>query len=233
MGRKTFSDYLEKEYAKMENELKKAYEELHFISTTADIWSIQNRSYLGVTAHWINPTTLKHEKAALACKRIKGSHTYGVVASEIDHIHSLYGLSTKVTATVTDNGSNFVKAFKMYQPPDDDSDDSGDDDNEVTFTDVNDVLDAATEYGIVLPLHLRCASHTMNLVSCSDLEKWFTSNPAIKGIYRSATAKCTALWNKASRSTMASETVGEVFSKKPGTMHNKVELFSRCCGKHN
>ncbi|KAK0147565.1 hypothetical protein N1851_012966 [Merluccius polli] len=102
----------------------------------------------------------------------------------------------------------------MYQPPDDDSDDSGDDDNEVTFTDVNDVFDDATEYGIVLPPHLRCASHTMNLVSCSNLEKWFTSNPAIKGIYRSATAKCTALWNKASRSTMASETVGDVFSKK-------------------
>ena len=94
-----------------------------------------------VTAHWINPTTLKHEKATLACKRIKGSHTYDAGASEIDHIHSLYGLSTKVTATFTDNGSNFVKAFKMYQPPDD----------EVTFTDVSDVLDAATEYGIVLP----------------------------------------------------------------------------------
>ncbi|KAK0146323.1 hypothetical protein N1851_014370 [Merluccius polli] len=47
MGRKTFSNYLEREYAKMENELKKAYEELHYISTTADIWSIQNRSYLG------------------------------------------------------------------------------------------------------------------------------------------------------------------------------------------
>ncbi|XP_034053165.1 uncharacterized protein LOC117533496 [Gymnodraco acuticeps] len=71
MGRKTFSNYLEKEYTKMESELKKTFEGLEYISTTADIWSVHN--FLGITSHWINPTTLQRQKAALACKRITGN----------------------------------------------------------------------------------------------------------------------------------------------------------------
>ncbi|CAL8247648.1 unnamed protein product [Merluccius merluccius] len=47
MGRKTFSNYLER-VRKNGKRVKKAYKELHCISTTADIWSIQNRSYLGL-----------------------------------------------------------------------------------------------------------------------------------------------------------------------------------------
>ncbi len=91
MGRKTFSNYLDKEYSKMESELKTTFEGLDYIATTADIWSVHNRSFLGMTAHWINTATLQRQKAALACKRIKGRHTYDVIAAEIDHIHSLYG----------------------------------------------------------------------------------------------------------------------------------------------
>ncbi|KAF7198979.1 putative LOC107373015-like protein, partial [Nothobranchius furzeri] len=215
MRRKTFSDYLDKEYLKMETELKAALEEIDHISTTADIWTVHNKSYLGITAHWINTTTFKRQKAALACKRIKGRHTYDIIAAEIDHIHSLFGLSTKVTATVTDNGSNFVKAFQMFQPEslsgDDDDEEDGED---VIFTDVSDVLSTAADEGIVLPPHLRCASHTLNLISCSDVDKWLLSNPTTKNIYRSATAKCTALWSKASRSTLASEIVGDTVGKK-------------------
>ncbi len=124
-------------------------------------------------------------------------------------------MSTKVTSAVTDNGSNFVKAFAMYQPEslsDDDNDDH--DDDEVTFTDVADVLNTAAEEGIVLPLHQRCAPHTLNLISCNDVDKWLVSNPGTKALYRSSTGKCTALWNKTSRSTLAAEVVSDVVTKK-------------------
>ncbi|KAF7705749.1 hypothetical protein HF521_021035, partial [Silurus meridionalis] len=214
MGRKSFSNYLDKEYSKMESVLKTTFEGLQYIATTADIWSVHNKSFLGLTAHWINTATLQCQKAALACKRIKGRHAYDVIAAEIDHIHSLYGLSTKVTATVTDNGCNFVKAFQMYQPESLSDDDDNEEDEEVTFTNVADVLDTSTEEGIVFPPHQRCASHTLNLIPCSDVDKWLLSNPGTKGIYRSATAKCTALWSKASRSTLASELDGDLVGKK-------------------
>ncbi len=200
MGRKTFSNYLDKEYSKMESELKTTFEGLDYIATTADIWSVHNRSFLGMTAHWINTATLQRQKAALACKGSKvDTRMMSLLLRSITFIHYM----------VTDNGSNFVKAFQMYQP---ESLSDDEDDEEVTFTDVADVLDTSTE-GIVLPPHQRCASHTLNLISCSDVDKWLLSNPGTKAIFRSATAKCTALWSKASRSTLASELVGDLVGK--------------------
>uniref|UniRef100_A0A8C1VIK2 HAT C-terminal dimerisation domain-containing protein n=1 Tax=Cyprinus carpio TaxID=7962 RepID=A0A8C1VIK2_CYPCA len=102
--------------------------ELEYILTTADIWTAHNKSYLGVTAHWLNPNNMERETAALACRRFKG----------------------------------------------------------------------------------RCASHTLNLIPCTDVDKWLLSKSATKAVYRSATA----LWNKTSRSALATETADELVSKK-------------------
>ncbi|CAI5678514.1 unnamed protein product [Oreochromis niloticus] len=142
-----------------------------------------------------------------------GRHTYDSIASELDNINSSHGLSFKITSTVTDNGSNFVKAFKVYQPPPE-SDDSEDEEDEVTFVSIGDVLPNGADDAISLPPHQRCASHTMNLISCTDVEKWLLSEAATKTIYRSATTKCAGLWNKASRSTVAAEIVEDIITKK-------------------
>lgn len=124
---------------------------------------------MGMTAHWINPTHFSPQKAGIACTRIKGRHTYDVVAGAIEQIHSAYGLSNKVVATVTDNGSNFVKAFRVFETPAaaSDSEDEGDGvedqetDEEVTFTDVGEVLsnEANQVEHFTLPPHL-CIAHT-------------------------------------------------------------------------
>lgn len=215
--RKTFSAYIDAEYDKMNVELKHTFEELRYISTTADIWTAHNKSYIGVTAHWLDPNTMKRHKTAIACRRFKGRHTYDSIAVELDTIHSMYGITHKITATVTDNGSNFVKAFKLYQPVVDSDSEDGEDDT--PFTDVNAVLHSEESQDgdgvmITLPPHHRCASHTLSLISCTDVEKWLLSKPDTKAAFRSAVAKCTSLWNKASRSVLAAEALDELISKK-------------------
>ena len=94
------------------------------ICTTADIWSCLKRSYMGVTAHWVRED-LSRISVALACKRFKGSHTFDAIAEQLFNIHSDFGLDHhNIAFTVTDNGSNFVKAFNECQ------DDSNFDDSE-------------------------------------------------------------------------------------------------------
>ncbi len=217
--RKTFMGYLDDCYQKMERELKKTFKSLQYVSTTVDIWSSHNRSFF--TVHWINPRNLNLEKAAIACKRIKGRHTYDAVGFEMEQIHSAFGLSRRITATVTDNGSNFVKAFKMYAAPSEPEEeehaapepDEEDEEHGVVFTDVEKLL-GTSEGQFSLPPHFRCASHTLNLISCNDIDKWLSSNSDSKIVYRSATAKCAAIWTKASRSSLASEIVEEICGKK-------------------
>uniref|UniRef100_A0A3Q4HE36 HAT C-terminal dimerisation domain-containing protein n=1 Tax=Neolamprologus brichardi TaxID=32507 RepID=A0A3Q4HE36_NEOBR len=181
--RKTFSKYIDTDYAKINVELKKTFSELGYVSTTADIWTAYNKSYLDRES-----------------RRFKGHHTHDNIAVELDNIHSHYGMSHKITSTVMDNGSNFVK-----------------DEDEVTFTNsVGDDNDNDDNVGVMitLPPHQRCASHTLSLVSCNDVDKWLLSQTETKAVFRSATTKCTGLWNKASRSTVAAETVDGIIGKK-------------------
>ena len=168
---------------------------------------------MGVTVHWIN-STLQRNKAALACKRIRGRHTYDVIGAEIEEINSSYGLHSKDVATVMDNASNFAKAFRVCQPChlESENDEVGDDE-EPTFTDVIEVLSSG-DGQFSVPPHYRCASHTINLISTSDVDKHLNSCADTKAVNRSSIAKCTALWTKASRSTLASEQVEEVSRRK-------------------
>ena len=55
--------------------VKVALDPIDTVSATADVWSAHNRSYLGMTVHWLDPTNLSRCKAALCCLRVIGRHT--------------------------------------------------------------------------------------------------------------------------------------------------------------
>ena len=155
------------------------------------------------------------------------------------YVHASYEVTGKVTATVTDNRSNFVKAFTVFhQIPLDSSFISTDtvipvieenseetrqdtDTEEVILENLDELLtlDQASAEGDFtqvqydLPPHQRCAAHTPNVVANTDVEKYLSSTVS-RSVYRSLFAKCAALWNNASKSTIASETVQEIAKRK-------------------
>lgn len=74
--RKVIAKELEVRYECYVKMLIKLIENQNFICLTADIWSSNNRSYLGMTCHYINETDYNRHSYVLACKQIKGSHTH-------------------------------------------------------------------------------------------------------------------------------------------------------------
>ena len=80
-------------------------------------------------------------------------------------------------------------------------------------SDIN-VEEADTEMFCILPPHIRCASHTLNLIGSTDAEKIIANNPTLYKLYRSAISKITSIWNLVSRSTKASDTMVEVLGQR-------------------
>ena len=64
-----------------------------------------------MTVHWIDEKSLIRQVACLAVREIVGRHTYDVLAKTIYNVNEEFGISNKVCFTVTDSGSNFLKAF--------------------------------------------------------------------------------------------------------------------------
>jgi hypothetical protein len=160
---------------------------------------------------------MERKSAALASRRLKGSHTYEVLAEVLEGIHSEYGIIDKIVKTTTDNGSNFCKAFAMFgedfnvenetaqttSASNSNTDINTDisatpsvgevDTGEIEYTAVDELL-KCTDGDFRLPAHQRCACHTLNLVATTDACAT-ESNAVFKKIYWSTFAKCQAMWN--------------------------------------
>ena len=182
--------------------VKDAMGQAEWVATTTDCWSVHHRSFLGITAHWLDGETMKRECAALACRRLLGSHNYLLLGKEICKVHDQFNITEKVVATTTDNGSNFVKAFSVFGPSDDENEE-----NAGTVS-MSDAFDAGLIDEPDLPPHHRCAAHTLNLIATTDAE-CAEFNSAYKKLSRSTFTKCQALWNKCGRTTIANEIVSE------------------------
>lgn len=75
---------------------------------------------MGLTVHWLTPDLVR-KSACLAVRRVIGTTSYEVLAKLLESVHAEFGIINKLTATITDNGSNFVKAFRVFgiKPGDD------------------------------------------------------------------------------------------------------------------
>ncbi|CAI6343554.1 unnamed protein product [Macrosiphum euphorbiae] len=185
--------------------------EVKYVCATADCWSVFKRSYIGITVHWYDPESFQRLSAALACRRIKGRHTFDVLAKIMHDVIYEYGIFNKIIKIVTDNGSNFIKAFRVYSESENvDENMEMEEEQEVELIAISDILNEQTSFDAdspySLPPHHRCASHTLNLVATKDSEKAL-SDPLYKKQLRSTFAKMRALWNKQERTSLIADTI--------------------------
>ncbi|KMQ90635.1 hypothetical protein RF55_9583 [Lasius niger] len=154
-------------------------------------------------AHWIT-NECERKLAALACKRIKGTHSFHKIAEIMEEIHLEYNLTwNKIVGTVIDNGSNFVKAFKIYgiktsvldfEMEAENMSDSDQSSSSASESDENPRM-----WTEKLSNHIRCGSHTLNLCASADLKKTLIKNSALSNIHDQVLGKCNKLWKAAQR----------------------------------
>lgn len=112
--RQTVMKQIEQEFKNKVFDLKVKLATLTTVCTTVDCWTSRRRGFIGMTVHWIEEQTLERKGACLAVREILGRHTYDVLAKIISSVNEEFGITKKVCFTVTDSGSNFIKAFRHY-----------------------------------------------------------------------------------------------------------------------
>ncbi|XP_077262566.1 uncharacterized protein LOC143897632 [Temnothorax americanus] len=141
-------------------------------------------------------------------------------------IHCEFKLdANKIVKVTTDNASNMVKAFSMFsqnsQTIDLDKNDNDDSDDDFVIQDITEGIagDSDSVSEIVLPVHQRCASHTLSLIAIVDIKAALTksvsgnSGGSYTRSHHSAFGKCSAIWNLTSRSPKAAETYFAITGK--------------------
>ncbi|KAL4148289.1 hypothetical protein QTP88_002565 [Uroleucon formosanum] len=184
----------------------------------------KHKSFMGVTAHWIDETTITRFNCVLACRRFHGS-LHNKIAELLHEIICAFAIEREqLISTVTDNGSNFVKAFKNFgceidcnfQTDDlefnDDRENTDEEESTDQATFENIEVDDITTQGttIFLPHNLRCASHTLSLITTTDFKNILKGTPASR-INHSVMGKCTTLWNL-SRRPKSSEIIHNILN---------------------
>lgn len=123
-------------------------------------------------------------------------------------IHKEFAIQNKVTKTTTDNGSNFVKAFRIYA-----NTSSEDEQDEIEAVPLTSILNDDQGSDLIsLPQHHRCCAHVLNLISTKDAEK-AEVDIRYKKLWRSTFAKLQAIWNKQNQSTVHADFINNALGK--------------------
>lgn len=107
--------FLKDQYDEMKKRLTILLGKQKYICITTDVWSSRAQSYLGMTVHFIN-ANFERESYVLSFRQLEHKQTYEELTSEIVAVLREYEIVVdKITHIVTDGGSAFCKAFKVFQ----------------------------------------------------------------------------------------------------------------------
>lgn len=186
-----------------------------YIATSTLCWYSQQGRYIGVTAHWINPTSLLRCSATLACRTLNGPHSYNVLMTAIDEIHTAYNITDKIICTTTGNDHRLQQNITTVNNPNNignhvASEVTLQSETNLQLADTFEVLASGSNTNYRLPVYQRCASHILHLIITKDAIEAETNDASFKNLNHGVFSKLFMLWNRLEQSTTRVESTETV-----------------------
>lgn len=218
MSRITLNTKIDRLFEALKDKLITVFLKVDYIALTADIWSCKHRSFMGITAHFIEPTTFKRQSAVISCERFLNPHTDKRIAEHLQLVCDTYGITEKVIATTTDNATNFLKAFREFGISFD-WHCSGDKETNQLYEEIEYI-----QIKTALSSQVKCGSHTFSRVGVKDAAKALTNAKYLKQ-HSSAFTKLNRIWKSVKSSTVCEKMVnvlGSCIQRPVATRWNSV-----------
>ena len=233
-SRTKISSDLSKVWVDMKERIEKSVSRARRVAITGDLWTSKGlrHSFLGVTAHFVDPETKKRERYRIACHLFEGAHTGINIAQMLKTVMQEYGFETKVSSIVSDNGSNFLKAIRVLNEEENEEWDQETDHEEISADgveeeDYNDTSETdfdqrERDMNLILNRFRRipCFSHTSQL-PIKKIEKKHQNS------FCSALVKAQKLVVKYKKSPKAKEVLSQTSFKLTLTIHIDIRWFTR------
>lgn len=113
-SRKTIANVLlPQKFKETSEKVHASLDEVEYVATTTDIWtSVQTKSYLTLTSHYITPLW-ELKSPVLATVQLTSEHTANNIASELEKLTNEWKIREKVVSIVTDNAANMIAAARV------------------------------------------------------------------------------------------------------------------------
>ena len=109
---------INKLYDRLKHNISLHLENAKRVILCCDVWSKQGMtaSFLGITVHFFTHHDKKRHSITLACRRFPSPHTGDRIAELLESVLDEWQISKeKVFRSLTDNGSNMIRAFNLLQ----------------------------------------------------------------------------------------------------------------------
>lgn len=88
---------------------------VRYVCVTVDVWTSYNRSFVGISVHYINPHTLERQSFPVRCERVKVAIDNIIIKAILEKTFKDLRIDDKIVAVITDNAPNFIAALRNYR----------------------------------------------------------------------------------------------------------------------
>ncbi|XP_054713773.1 uncharacterized protein LOC129223233 [Uloborus diversus] len=176
-------------------QLRSILSDISHVCLSTDGWRVFDKYFLGVSVHWIDPSTFERRSAVLCCRRLCGPHSLPDILLLLSELEREFCIEGKVVQVTTDNGLNFTKPCRIFGSDAKDEEEIEIPERDYEYVELYPIINGGrhTVSTQNMPPFERCMVHTMDLVASEDTRQ-AEEDPLYRDAMREALFRCQNLW---------------------------------------